>query len=181
MKITPTKIPDVLLIEPQIFSDERGFFYESYNQKTLLNQGNISPQFVQDNHSRSVKNVLRGLHYQIQQPQGKLIKVVLGEVFDVAVDLRATSSHFGQWVGVNLSAENKHQLWIPPGFAHGFLVVSEYAEIMYKTTDFYAPEHERTIIWNDPEISINWSLTESPILSAKDKMGKYLKLAEVYK
>jgi dTDP-4-dehydrorhamnose 3,5-epimerase len=180
MKITPTKIPDVLLIEPKVFSDERGFFYESYNKKTFLNQVNISEQFVQDNHSRSVKNVLRGLHYQISQPQGKLIKVVLGEVFDVAVDLRTKSEYFGQWVGVNLSAENKHQLWIPPGFAHGFLVVSEYAEILYKTTDFYAPEHECTIIWNDPEIGINWSLTESPILSAKDQAGKYLKLAEVY-
>jgi dTDP-4-dehydrorhamnose 3,5-epimerase len=180
VKITPTKIPDVLLIEPKVFGDERGFFYESYNEKTLFNQAHINHKFVQDNHSHSVKNVIRGLHYQIHQPQGKLLRVVAGKVFDVAVDIRTNSQYFGQWVGVNLSAENKHQLWIPPGFAHGFLVVSEYAEMLYKTTDFYSPEYERTILWNDPEIGINWSLTQQPILSAKDQAGKYLKSAEVY-
>lgn len=180
MKIRYTDIPDVLIIEPQVFGDERGFFFESYNQKTLLEKAGISEHFVQDNHSRSAKNVLRGLHYQIQQPQGKLVRVVEGSVFDVAVDLRKSSKTFGKWVGVHLSAKNKQQLWIPAGFAHGFLVLSDYAEFLYKTTEFYAPQHERCIIWNDPDLKITWSLQEEPVLSAKDKAGKFFQEAEVY-
>jgi dTDP-4-dehydrorhamnose 3,5-epimerase len=180
MKVIQTEIPDVVIIEPQVFGDERGFFFESYNQKTLLEKAGITEYFVQDNHSRSAKNVLRGLHYQIQQPQGKLVRVVVGAVFDVSVDLRKSSKTFGQWVGVHLSAENKQQLWIPPGFAHGFLVLSEYAEFLYKTTDFYAPESERSILWNDPDLGIAWPLQEEPILSGKDKAGKLLRDAEVF-
>lgn len=179
MKIIPTEIPDVLIIEPKVFGDERGFFFESYNERAFLEQAGISESFVQDNHSRSAKNVLRGLHYQIQQPQGKLVRVVAGLVFDVAVDLRKSSKTFGQWVGVSLSAENKQQLWLPPGFAHGFVVLSDYADFLYKTTDFYAPQHERCILWNDPDIGIAWQIQE-PILSAKDKAGKLLKDAQVY-
>jgi dTDP-4-dehydrorhamnose 3,5-epimerase len=180
MKIINTEISDVLLIEPKVFGDERGFFYESFNVKGFLEKTGISYQFVQDNHSRSSKNVLRGLHYQIQQPQGKLVRVVVGEVFDVAIDLRKSSATFGQWVGVNLSAENKHQLWIPPGFAHGFLVLSEYAEFLYKTTDYYAPEYDRTLLWNDPDLAISWPIQDEPIISAKDKVGKLFSEAEVY-
>ncbi|MBF2069639.1 dTDP-4-dehydrorhamnose 3,5-epimerase [Fischerella thermalis] len=180
MKIIQTEIPDVLLIEPQVFSDERGFFYESYNEKILLEKAGIAEHFVQDNHSRSAKNVLRGLHYQIQQPQGKLVRVVAGSVFDVAVDLRKSSNTFGQWIGTHLTAENKRQLWIPPGFAHGFVVLSEYADFLYKTTDYYAPQHERTILWNDPDLAIAWPLQEEAILSAKDKAGKLLQESEVF-
>jgi dTDP-4-dehydrorhamnose 3,5-epimerase len=180
MNVLQTDIPDVLLIDPPIFGDERGFFYESYNEKVFLDKVGISSHFVQDNHSRSVQNVLRGLHYQIHQPQGKLVRVVVGSVFDVAVDLRKTSATFGQWVGVYLSAENKHQLWIPPGFAHGFLVLSESAEFLYKTTAYYAPQYDRTIIWNDPDLAIAWPIREEPVVSAKDKVGKLLLEAEVY-
>lgn len=180
LKISQTDIPDVLLIEPQVFGDDRGFFYESYNERALLEKANISGHFVQDNHSRSAKNVLRGLHYQIQQPQGKLVRVVVGEVFDVAVDLRKSSNYFGRSVGIHLSAENKQMLWIPPGFAHGFLVLSESAEFLYKTTDYYAPAHERTIAWNDPDLAIAWPFEVEPIVSAKDRMGKSLQEVEVF-
>jgi len=181
MKITKTKIPDLLLLEPKIFADDRGFFYESYNEQILLETANISDRFVQDNHSYSGKNVLRGLHYQIKQPQGKLVRVVVGEIFDVAVDLRVNSPYFGQWEGFYLSAKNKQQLWIPPGFAHGFLVISPSAEFLYKTTNYYAPEYERTIAWNDPDLAIAWNLLEEPIISAKDRLGQQLKAAEVFK
>ncbi|GAC1458129.1 MAG: dTDP-4-dehydrorhamnose 3,5-epimerase [Chamaesiphon sp.] len=180
MKVIQTAIPDVLVIEPQIFGDDRGFFYESYNQKTLVEKAGISDRFVQDNHSRSAKNVLRGLHYQSEQPQGKLVRVVVGAVFDVAVDLRRNSKTFGQWIGVHLTAEKKQQMWIPPGFAHGFLVVSEYAEFLYKTTDYYAPKHERCIFWNDPDLAIAWPIEGEPVLSAKDKAGQLLRQAEVF-
>ncbi|MBH8553155.1 dTDP-4-dehydrorhamnose 3,5-epimerase [Nostocaceae cyanobacterium CENA357] len=180
MNIKHTKIHDLLVIEPQIFEDDRGFFYESYNERVFLETVGISEHFVQDNHSRSSKNVLRGLHYQIQQPQGKLIRVVSGTVFDVAVDLRKSSPTFGQWVGTNLTAENKRQLWIPTGFAHGFLVLSEYAEVLYKTTNYYAPQHERTILWNDPNLAIAWPIQTEPILSTKDKVAKLLQHAEVF-
>jgi dTDP-4-dehydrorhamnose 3,5-epimerase len=180
MNVIETDIPDVLLIEPPVFGDERGFFYESYNEKVFLDKVGISAHFVQDNHSRSMKNVLRGLHYQIHQAQGKLVRVVVGSVFDVAVDLRKSSATFGQWVGVYLSAENKHQLWIPPGFAHGFLVLSECAEFLYKTTEYYAPQYDRTILWNDPDLAIAWPIPEEPVVSAKDKIGKLLVEAEVY-
>lgn len=179
MKVIKTSIPDVLVIEPKVFGDARGFFYESYNEKVLLEAG-ISGHFVQDNHSRSAKNVLRGLHYQIKQPQGKLVRVVVGSVFDVAVDLRKSSKTFGQWVGMQLNAEEKQQLWVPPGFAHGFLVLSEYAEFLYKTTDYYAPEYERCILWNDPDLAIAWPILEQPVLSAKDKLGKLLFQTEVF-
>lgn len=180
MQVIKTDIPDVLLIEPKVFGDERGFFYESFNNKIFIEKTSTSFNFVQDNHSRSRQNVLRGLHYQIQQPQGKLVRVVVGEVFDVAVDIRKSSPDFGKWVGVNLSAENKHQLWIPPGFAHGFLVLSEYAEFLYKTTDYYAPEHERTILWNDPDLAISWPIQGEPIVSGKDQVGSLFAAAEVY-
>jgi dTDP-4-dehydrorhamnose 3,5-epimerase len=180
VKVTPTAIPDVLVIEPRVFEDERGFFLESFNEQAFQEKANISDRFVQDNHSRSAKNVLRGLHYQIQQLQGKLVRVVAGEIFDVAVDLRRSSKYFGQWVGVNLSAKNKQQLWVPPGFAHGFLVVSEYTEVLYKTTDYYAPQYERSLLWNDPHIAIAWQLEAEPILSGKDQAGKRFKEAEVY-
>lgn len=180
MRVVETAIPDVLIIEPQVFGDDRGFFYESYNERAFWEKAGISTGFVQDNHSRSVKNVLRGLHYQIEQPQGKLVRVVLGAVFDVAVDLRAGSKTCGQWVGVHLSAENKQQAWIPAGFAHGFVVLSEYAEFLYKTTDYYAPQHERCILWNDPDLAIAWPIQAEPILSAKDRAGKLLREAEVF-
>ena len=178
MKATPTAIPDVLIIEPKVFGDERGFFFESFNQARFEQAIGKSVQFVQDNHSRSAKHVLRGLHYQIQQPQGKLVRVVQGEVFDVAVDLRKRSKTFGQWVGEILSAENKRQLWIPEGFAHGFVVLSDTADFLYKTTDYYAPAHERCIAWNDPDVGIDWPLAEAgisaPILSDKDRQGASL-------
>jgi dTDP-4-dehydrorhamnose 3,5-epimerase len=163
-----------------VFGDSRGFFFESYNQRAFQDATGWAPAFVQDNHSRSQKGVLRGLHYQIIQPQGKLVRVVAGEVFDVAVDIRRTSPTFGRWVGANLSAENKRQMWVPPGFAHGFLVLSEFAEFLYKTTDFYAPEHERCIVWDDPEIGIKWPTEKAPLLSDKDKKGSLLNVAEVF-
>jgi len=180
MKIIPTSIPDVLIIEPTIFGDERGFFLESFNQRAFEKQTGVSLPFVQDNHSRSAKNVLRGLHYQIRQPQGKLVRVTVGEVFDVCVDLRQSSPSFGQSVSVLLSAHNHRQLWIPPGFAHGFLVVSDHAEFLYKTTDYYAPEFERSLLWNDPALAIDWPLSVAPMLSAKDKAGLPLSQAECF-
>ena len=179
MNIIKTEIPEILIIEPKVFGDARGFFFESYNQKAMADAG-ITAAFVQDNHSRSAKNVLRGLHYQIQQPQGKLVRVVVGEVYDVAVDVRKSSPTFGQWVGFNLSAENKRMAWIPPGFAHGFMVVSDYAEFLYKTTDFWAPQHERCIRWDDPDLGITWPLQGDPLLAAKDSAGLQLKDAEVF-
>ena len=178
MKITLTAIPDVLVIEPKVFGDERGFFFESFNQAKFESFIGRQVNFVQDNHSKSVKNVLRGLHYQIQQPQGKLVRVVQGEVFDVAVDIRKSSPTFGKWVGEVLSAENKKQLWVPEGFAHGFVVLSETAEFLYKTTDYYAPEYERSIVWNDPSIDIKWPINGEPILSVKDQQAKTLATAE---
>jgi len=178
MKATPLAIPEVFLIEPKVFGDDRGFFFVSFNQEKFEAAIGRQVAFVQDNHSRSVKNVLRGLHYQIQQPQGKLVRVVQGEVFDVAVDIRKSSPTFGQWVGEILSAENKRQLWVPEGFAHGFVVLSDTAEFLYKTTDYYAPEHERSIAWNDPAIAIQWPIDGEPVLSAKDQQGKSLADAE---
>lgn len=181
MTITPTKIPDVFIIEPKVFGDERGFFFESFNQKNFTEKTGITSEFVQDNHSRSVQGVLRGLHYQIQQTQGKLLRVVVGEIFDVAVDMRKSSPTFGEWVGCILSAENKRQFWIPPGFAHGFLVTSDIAEVLYKTTDYYAPNYERSLLWNDPDVGIDWPLEGiTPILSAKDQAGQPLKTAEFF-
>ncbi|AFY68931.1 dTDP-4-dehydrorhamnose 3,5-epimerase [Thalassoporum mexicanum PCC 7367] len=180
MEIIKTKIPDLLIIEPAVFGDDRGFFMESFNQQKLADEAGITLEFVQDNHSRSGKNVLRGLHYQIQQAQGKLVRVVIGEVLDVAVDLRKSSPTFGQWVSVILSAENKRQFWVPPGFGHGFLVRSDYADFLYKTTNYYAPQHERSLLWNDPELNIDWQLDGEPILSNKDKAGKRLKEADLF-
>jgi dTDP-4-dehydrorhamnose 3,5-epimerase len=178
MKVIQTAVPDVLIIEPKVFGDSRGFFYESFNQKAFNEATSTNHQFVQDNHSRSAKGVLRGLHYQIAQPQGKLVRVARGAVFDVAVDIRKGSSTFGKWVGVELSEDNHKQLWVPPGFAHGFVVLSETADFLYKTTDYYAPEHERCIVWNDPAIGIDWPLAQrgiaAPQLSAKDIQGKSL-------
>jgi dTDP-4-dehydrorhamnose 3,5-epimerase len=180
MIITPTVVPDVLLIEPKVFGDARGFFFESYNGRAFAEASGLDVDFVQDNHSRSGRGVLRGLHYQIQQPQGKLVRVVAGAVFDVAVDIRKASPTFGKWVGIELSAENKKMIWVPPGFAHGFLVLSEVAEFLYKTTDYYAPSYERSIAWNDPDIGIAWPLVGEPLLSAKDQAGARLKDAEVF-
>ncbi len=180
MHVIPTAIPDVLIIEPKVFGDERGFFFESFNQKLWEEKTGLKTTFVQDNHSRSQRNVLRGLHYQIQQPQGKLVRAISGEVFDVAVDIRKGSPTFGTWVGEILSAENKRQLWIPPGFAHGFVVLSDTAEFLYKTTDYWAPEHERSIIWNDPDLAIAWPIEGLPILAKKDAEGKLFREAEVY-
>ena len=177
MNIVKTAIPDVLIMEPRVFGDERGFFYESFNQKVWQGITGLQTIFVQDNHSRSGRNVLRGLHYQIKQPQGKLVRVVAGKVFDVAVDIRVGSPTFGRWAGVELSAENKRMLWIPEGFAHGFLVMSEFAEFLYKTTDYWAPQYERTIIWNDPDLAIAWPLQNQPILSDKDSKGLTFKEA----
>jgi dTDP-4-dehydrorhamnose 3,5-epimerase len=179
MSITHTKIPEVIQIEPKVFADDRGFFFEAYNQQKFTQETGVSANFVQDNHSFSKQNVLRGLHYQIQQPQGKLVRVIAGTIFDVAVDIRKSSPTFGKWVGYELSAENKRLLWIPIGFAHGFLVLSETAEVLYKTTDYYAPQGDRTILWNDPDIAIDWPLSAPPILSAKDEAGKSLKTAEI--
>lgn len=180
MQVIPTSIPDVLIIEPKVFGDARGFFFESYNEQAFAQATGLSLNFVQDNHSRSAKGVLRGLHYQIRQPQGKLVRVVRGSVFDVAVDIRRSSSTFGRWVGVELSESNHRELWVPPGFAHGFVVTSESADFLYKTTDYYAPEHERCIVWNDPDIDIEWPLDGAPALSAKDQQGVLLALAEVF-
>jgi dTDP-4-dehydrorhamnose 3,5-epimerase len=179
MKLVDTALPEVKLIEPRVFGDARGFFFESYNRRALAALG-IEGEFVQDNHSRSARNVLRGLHYQIRQPQGKLVRVVAGEVLDVAVDVRRSSPTFGRWVSFVLSSENKRMAWIPAGFAHGFVVRSESAEFLYKTTDYYAPEHERSILWNDPAIGIDWQLDGEPQLSAKDREGKTLAQAEVF-
>ena len=174
MKVTATRIPDVLIIEPKVFGDERGFFYESFNQKAFQEATGLDVTFVQDTHSKSAKNVLRGLHYQIQQPQGKLVRAVQGEVFDVAVDIRKSSPTYGQWVGGILSADNKKQLWVPPGFAHGFVVLSETAEFLYKTTDYYAPQFERSLLWNDQDLAIRWPITVGLILTFKDSLGKTL-------
>lgn len=180
MQATRLAIPDVVLIEPKVFGDARGFFYESFNQRDFNAATGTDYPFVQDNHSRSSQGVLRGLHYQIKQPQGKLVRVVQGAVFDVAVDIRKSSPTFGQWVGAELSADNHHQLWIPPGFAHGFVVLSDVAEFLYKTTDYYAPEHERCIAWNDPALAIDWRFKGTPNLSAKDAQGRLLEQAEVF-
>jgi dTDP-4-dehydrorhamnose 3,5-epimerase len=171
MKVTPTAIPELLLIEPRVFGDARGFFFESFNQRAFQEASGLNLEFVQDNHSRSSQGVLRGLHYQIQQPQGKLVRVVRGRVFDVAVDLRRSAATFGRWVGMELSEENHRQLWIPPGFAHGFMVLSESADFLYKTTDYYAPEHERCVAWDDPKLGIEWPDSVTPRLSAKDATG----------
>ncbi|AIE75196.1 MULTISPECIES: dTDP-4-dehydrorhamnose 3,5-epimerase [unclassified Synechocystis] len=171
---------DVFILEPKVFRDERGFFFESYNAKVFEEKVGFIPNFVQDNHSFSRQGVLRGLHYQIQYPQGKLVRAARGEIFDVAVDLRRSSPSFGHWVGCILSAENKRQLWIPPGFAHGFSVLSPQAEVLYKATDYYAPNHERTLLWNDPYLNIDWQLKETPILSSKDQQGIPLEKAEVF-
>lgn len=179
MRAIATTLPEVLLIEPKIFGDARGFFFESYNRRGLAELGLVA-EFVQDNHSRSARNVLRGLHYQIQHPQGKLVRVIAGEVFDVAVDLRRSSPTFGKWVGHTLSAESKRMMWIPPGFAHGFCVTSEFAEFLYKTTDYWYPEHERCLLWSDPDMAIAWPLADEPMLAAKDCLGARLKDAEVY-
>ncbi len=183
MNCIPTELPDVLILEPRVFGDDRGFFYESFNARSFEAATGVTTAFVQDNHSRSARGVLRGLHYQIEQAQGKLVRVTHGEVYDVAVDLRRGSTSFGRWVGVHLSAANKRQLWVPAGFGHGFLVLSEFAEFLYKTTDYYAPAHERAIAWNDPTLAIDWPLPEGfaePLLSAKDRDGKRLSEAEVF-
>ncbi|MGZ4975877.1 MAG: dTDP-4-dehydrorhamnose 3,5-epimerase [Methylobacter sp.] len=178
MKAIPTAIPDLFIIEPKVFGDDRGFFFESFNRRQFAELTGRDVDFVQDNHSRSVKNVLRGLHYQVRQPQGKLVRVVQGTVFDVAVDIRKSSPTFGQYVGVELSAENKRMFWVPEGFAHGFVVLSDIAEFLYKTTDYWAPEFERSIAWNDPAIGIQWPIQDDPVLSAKDQQGKLLAEAE---
>ncbi len=180
MQVTQAEIPDVLILEPRLFGDSRGFFYESFNQQVFEDKTGVETQFVQDNHSRSMQSVLRGLHYQIQQPQGKLVRVIQGAIFDVAVDLRRNSPTFAQWVGWELSAENRRQIWIPAGFVHGFLVLSETAEVLYKTTDYYAPQHERCIRWDDPDLAIAWPLQSLPILSAKDAAGQTLRMAGIY-
>jgi dTDP-4-dehydrorhamnose 3,5-epimerase len=180
MKVLATSIPDVLIIEPKVFGDERGFFFESYNERHWQAATGLATRFVQDNHSRSAKGVLRGLHYQIKQPQGKLVRVVAGEVFDVAVDLRRSSPTFGRWAGVCLSAENKRQMWVPEGFAHGFVVLSEAAEFLYKTTDYYSAEHERSIIWNDPDLAIDWPISGLPLLSPKDAAAPHFADAEYF-
>ncbi len=179
MKIVPTTIPEVVLLEPKVFGDDRGFFYESWNKRTFAELG-IAADFVQDNHSKSQKNVLRGLHYQIEQAQGKLVRVTAGAVYDVAVDLRRSSSTFGKWVGFTLSAEDKRMAWIPPGFAHGFCVTSDSAEFLYKTTDYWSPAHERTLLWNDPQLAIPWPLTGEPLLAAKDVAGQPFGQAETF-
>jgi dTDP-4-dehydrorhamnose 3,5-epimerase len=180
MHIKTTKLAGLLIIEPTVFGDDRGFFYESYNKRAFMELTGVTAEFVQDNHSKSAKNVLRGLHYQIQQSQGKLVRVTAGEVYDVAVDLRKSSPTFGQWAGVALSAANRRQLWIPEGFAHGFIVTSDSAEFLYKTTDYWAPQFERSILWNDPALNIDWPLDGEPLLSNKDKLGTLLGDAEVF-
>jgi dTDP-4-dehydrorhamnose 3,5-epimerase len=180
MKVTPTAIPEVLILEPKVFGDDRGFFFESFNARAFEQATGLKREFVQDNHSKSSKNVLRGLHYQIKQPQGKLVRVVQGEVFDVAVDLRRGSKTFGQWVGVHLSAENRKQLWVPEGFAHGFVVTSNVAEFLYKTTDYWYPEHERSLLWCDPTVGVDWPLVGEPILAVKDAAGRSWDDAEKY-
>ncbi len=180
MHIIQTAIPDVLILEPKVFGDERGFFFESFNARAFSEATGLNPNFVQDNHSRSQRGVLRGLHYQVQQAQGKLVRVTAGEVYDVAVDLRRQSPTFGQWVGTHLSADNKRQMWVPEGFAHGFVVLSEFAEFLYKTTDYYAPAHERCIRWDDPKLAIDWQLQGEPRLSAKDQQGAFFDDAELF-
>ncbi len=180
MNVIETSLPDVLILEPRVFGDDRGFFYESYNSRVFEELTGLKPDFVQDNHSSSQRGVLRGLHYQVQQAQGKLVRVVQGEVFDVAVDIRRSSPTFGRWVGARLSAENKRQMWVPEGFAHGFLVLSETAEFLYMTTNYYAPQHERCLRWDDPDLAIDWPLTGTPILSAKDQAGVALKDADLF-
>lgn len=178
--VTSTSLPEVKLIEPKVFGDARGFFFESFNAQEFAEGVGEAVEFVQDNHSMSAKNVLRGLHYQVERPQGKLVRVVAGEVFDVAVDIRRGSPNFGKWTGVRLSAENKHQLWIPAGFAHGFLVLSEHAEFLYKTTDYWYPEHERSLLWNDAQVGIEWPLEGEPQLASKDAAARTLAEAECY-
>ena len=179
MNVTPTALPDVIVIEPRVFSDERGFFFESWNARTFSAAG-LEASFVQDNHSRSLRNVLRGLHYQIEHAQGKLVRVCAGEVFDVAVDIRKSSPTFGRWVGITLSEQNRRMMWIPAGFAHGFLVLSDAAEFLYKTTDYWYAEYERTLLWNDPALAIEWPLDGPPIVAAKDATGRPLASADLY-
>jgi dTDP-4-dehydrorhamnose 3,5-epimerase len=180
MQVLPTDLPGVLLLEPRVFGDARGFFFEAYNRRAFHKATGVDVEFVQDNHSRSGKNVLRGLHYQVRQAQGKLVRVIVGEVWDVAVDLRKSASTFGRWTGFTLSAESRRMAWIPPGFAHGFLVMSDSAEVLYKATDYYAPEHERTLLWSDPALGIKWPLAEAPVLAEKDRHGTPLAAAEVF-
>ena len=180
MRVTPTAIADVLVIEPRVFADALGFFFESFNERAFAEAASITAKFVQDNHSRSVRNTLRGLHYQIQQPQGKLVRVVAGEIFDVVVDLRRKSPTFGKWVGDYLSAENRKMMWITPGLAHGFSVLSDYADFLYKTTDYWAPEHERSLLWNDPDLAIAWPLQGAPTLAPKDAAARRLAETEVF-
>ena len=180
LTVTETALPGVLILEPKVFGDSRGFFFESFNAREFQAATGIAADFVQDNHSRSAKGVLRGLHYQIQHPQGKLVRVTEGEVFDVAVDMRRSSPHFGKWVGVVLSAENKRQLWVPPGYAHGFVVTSESAEFLYKTTDYWHPEFERSVLWNDATIGVQWPLDTAPTLAAKDQAGTPFLTAEAF-
>ncbi|MFJ7284478.1 dTDP-4-dehydrorhamnose 3,5-epimerase [Pseudomonas sp. NPDC099000] len=180
MNIVTTDLPGVLIIEPKVFGDDRGFFYESFNAKAFQLATGLDTRFVQDNHSRSLKGVLRGLHYQLENTQGKLVRVTAGEVLDVAVDIRRSSPHFGKWVAVRLSAENHRQLWVPEGFAHGFMVLSEFAEFLYKTTDYYTPSAERSIRWDDPDLAIDWQLDEAPRLSGKDQAAEFFKDAEVF-
>jgi dTDP-4-dehydrorhamnose 3,5-epimerase len=180
MNVIPSAIPDVLVIEPRVFEDERGFFYESFNARRFEELTGLRPDFVQDNHSQSLRNVVRGLHYQVGCPQGKLVRVVSGAVYDVVVDLRRASPSFGQWAATELSAENRRQLWIPPGFAHGFMAISDSAECVYKTTDYWSPPHERTLLWNDPALDIRWPLSGEAVLSAKDRLGMPLSQAEVF-
>jgi dTDP-4-dehydrorhamnose 3,5-epimerase len=180
MKVIATQLPEVLIIEPKVFGDERGFFYESFNARDFQQATGLNTTFVQDNHSRSQKGVLRGLHYQLENTQGKLVRVIDGEVLDIAVDIRRSSANFGRWVGVRLSAQNHRQLWIPEGFAHGFVVLSDYAEFLYKTSDYYTPSAERCIRWDDPDLAIDWQLTQTPQLSIKDQAGKLLREAQVF-
>lgn len=180
MNVIPTRLPEVLIIEPKVFGDDRGFFYESFNARAFAEATSCTLPFVQDNHSRSARGVLRGLHYQIEQSQGKLVRVTAGEVLDIAVDIRRSSPSFGQWASVRLSAQNHRQLWVPPGFAHGFVVLSESADFLYKTTDYYAPAAERCIRWDDPQLAIDWELDSAPILSAKDQNGKALHEADLF-
>lgn len=180
MNVIQTSIPEVMILEPTVFGDDRGFFFESYNEQDFIQKTGIDVRFVQDNHSRSAKNVLRGLHYQIQQPQGKLVRVTAGEVYDVAVDIRRSSPTFGKWTANVLSDQNRRMLWIPTGFAHGFLVTSDYAELLYKTTCYWVPAHERCILWNDPQLNIPWPLSSEPVLSIKDQQGLTLRMAEVF-
>jgi len=180
MKIIPTELAEVLILEPKVFGDDRGYFFESFNERAFAENTGVSARFVQDNHSRSARNVLRGLHYQIRQPQGKLVRVTAGEIYDVVVDIRRSSPTFGKWTAAVLSAANRKMCWVPPGFAHGFLVVSDYAEVQYKTTDYWAPQHERCIIWNDRDLAISWPVNGEPILSQKDRAGVAFRQAEVF-